>query len=338
MNDFNRSYKSRVLGESVDVVVGSRISVAPMIDWTTPTFRTFVRLFSPHATLYTEMVSTSALLKSNAATAARHLFYYPNEAPVVLQLGGNHPTELAECAKLGEQAGFSAINFNVGCPSDKVQQGQIGACLMKTPTRVAECVAAMAAAVNIPITIKHRIGVDEFDSYDFMHDFVSINAAAGIRHFIVHARAAWLNGLSPKENRTIPPLRYDEVYRLKREFTNLTIEINGGINEIIGAKTHLQHTDGVMIGRAAYHNPYFLNELNALFGTSVRSYAEIFADFLAQISSYDEKTLTHAARHYLGFFHGLKGGKIWRQTLSGKKVITFDAIQAAGKQVLAQNY
>ena len=238
-----------------------RISVAPMIDWTTTDYRFFARLFNPHLYLYTEMISTSALIHGNTA---RLLRFDASERPLVLQLGGADPSEMAHCARLAQDYGFDEVNINVGCPSDRVQHNKIGACLMAEPDTVANLVQVMQAEVDIPVTVKHRIGIDDFDNYEFMRDFVDTVAEAGCRRFIVHARIAWLPGLSPKQNREIPPLRYEDVYRLKQDFPELMIEINGGITTVDEVRTHLNHVDGVMLGRAGYQNPYVLSELNEL--------------------------------------------------------------------------
>lgn len=310
-----------------------RISVAPMVDWTTPDFRQFARLFNPFVYLYTEMVSTSAILQGDTAHQLR---FYDNEPPLVLQLGGNSPNELAQCAILGERFGYSEINLNVGCPSDRVQEGSIGACLMKTPAHVGDCVKAMRQACDLPITVKHRIGVDSFDSYEFMADFVATVADAGCRHFIVHARTAWLKGLSPKQNREIPPLRYDDVYRLKQDFPHLFIEINGGIKTVDEVQSHLNFVDGVMIGREAYHNPYLLAQLNTLWGKPVPSHRQIFETLIYQLDK-ECPVLTAVSRHYLGLFFGLAGARIWRQSLSGQKTLSLAQIRQAGEQVLQKN-
>ncbi|ELA08761.1 tRNA-dihydrouridine synthase A [Moraxella macacae 0408225] len=314
-----------------------RISTAPMVDWSTKDFLTFARWFNPHIHLYTEMISTSAILHGDSD---HHLRFYDNQHPLVLQLGGSMPDELAKCAKLGQDYGYDEINLNVGCPSDRVQHYKIGACLMKTPTLVADCVKAMQDSVQIPITVKHRIGIDDFDSYEFMRDFVGKVAESGCTHFIVHARIAWLNGLSPKENREIPPLRYEDVYRLKQEFKHLYIEINGGIKTLEAVKTHLMYVDGVMIGRESYHNPMFLGQLNELWNQKIPTHREIFAqliEFLIQCEK-NNTPLTTIIRHYLGLFQGLTGSRKWRQALSGKKSLTISQIEKAGESVLTTNH
>ena len=317
-------------------MTNKRLSVAPMIDWTTTDYRYFARLFNPHVYLYTEMISTGALLYGNRA---RHLRFDTLEHPLVLQLGGADSSEMAQCAQFAQQHGYDEVNINVGCPSDRVQHNKIGACLMAEPQTVADLVKHMQAAVDIPVTVKHRIGIDDFDSYEFMVDFVGKVAAAGCTRFIVHARTAWLQGLSPKQNREIPPLRYDDVYRLKQDFPTLDIEINGGIETVADIKTHLQHVDGVMIGRAFYHNPYLLAEANSLWGAPITKRSDI----LAQLYPYLEKQIAKGealptmTRHYLGLFQGLTGARKWRQALSGKPQLTIDDIKRAAEEVLALN-
>lgn len=317
-------------------MTNKRLSVAPMIDWTTTDYRYFARLFNPHVYLYTEMISTGALLHGNRA---RHLRFDTLEHPLVLQLGGADSSEMAQCAQFAQQHGYDEVNINVGCPSDRVQHNKIGACLMAEPQTVADLVKHMQAAVDIPVTVKHRIGIDDFDSYEFMVDFVEKVAAAGCTRFIVHARTAWLQGLSPKQNREIPPLRYDDVYRLKQDFPTLDIEINGGIETVADIKTHLQHVDGVMIGRAFYHNPYLLAEANSLWGAPITKRSDI----LAQLYPYLEKQIAKGealptmTRHYLGLFQGLTGARKWRQALSGKPQLTIDDIKRAAEEVLALN-
>lgn len=313
-----------------------RLSTAPMIDWTTREFLTFARLFNPYAYLYTEMISTSAILQGDTD---HHLRFYDNEHPVVLQLGGSNPTDLAKCAKLGEQYGYDEINLNVGCPSDRVQHYKIGACLMAEPNLVADCVKAMQDSINIPVTVKHRIGIDNFDSFEFMQDFVGAVVDAGCRHVIVHARIAWLQGLSPKQNREIPPLRYDDVYRLKQVFPDIFVEINGGIKTLDEITTHLNHVDGVMIGREAYHNPYILAESLALCDKPIPSRREIFYQLLDFLANCEQQNipLTVIMRHYLGMFQGLAGSRKWRQALSGQKHISLEQVKTVGENVLALN-
>ena len=307
-----------------------------MIDWTTTDYRYFARLFNPHVYLYTEMISTGALLYGNRA---RHLRFDTLEHPLVLQLGGADSSEMAQCAQFAQQHGYDEVNINVGCPSDRVQHNKIGACLMAEPQTVADLVKHMQAAVDIPVTVKHRIGIDDFDSYEFMVDFVEKVAAAGCTRFIVHARTAWLQGLSPKQNREIPPLRYNDVYRLKQDFPTLDIEINGGIETVADIKTHLQHVDGVMIGRAFYHNPYLLAEANSLWGAPITKRSDILAQLYPYLEKQSAKgeALPTMTRHYLGLFQGLTGARKWRQALSGKPQLTIDDIKRAAEEVLALN-
>ncbi len=317
-------------------MTNKRLSVAPMIDWTTTDYRYFARLFNPHVYLYTEMISTGALIHGNRA---RHLRFDTLEHPLVLQLGGADISEMTQCAEFAQQHGYDEVNINVGCPSDRVQHNKIGACLMAEPNTVADLVKHMQAAVDIPVTVKHRIGIDDFDSYEFMVDFVEKVAAAGCTRFIVHARTAWLQGLSPKQNREIPPLRYEDVYRLKQDFPQLDIEINGGIDTVKDIEAHLQHVDGVMIGRAFYHNPYLLAETNSLWDEP----APKRSDILAQLYPYLEAQIANGealptmTRHYLGLFQGLMGARKWRQALSGKPQLTIDDIKRAADEVLLLN-
>ena len=317
-------------------MTNKRLSVAPMIDWTTTDYRYFARLFNPPVYLYTEMISTGALIHGNRA---RHLRFDTLEHPLVLQLGGADISEMTQCAEFAQQHGYDEVNINVGCPSDRVQHNKIGACLMAEPNTVADLVKHMQAAVDIPVTVKHRIGIDDFDSYEFMVDFVEKVAAAGCTRFIVHARTAWLQGLSPKQNREIPTLRYEDVYRLKQDFPQLDIEINGGIDTVKDIEAHLQHVDGVMIGRAFYHNPYLLAETNSLWNEP----APKRSDILAQLYPYMEaqiakgEALPTMTRHYLGLFQGLTGARKWRQALSGKPQLTIDDIKRAADEVLLLN-
>lgn len=313
-----------------------RLSVAPMIDWTTTDYRYFARLFNPHIYLYTEMISTGALLHGNRD---RHLRFDTSEHPIVLQLGGADIKEMTRCAEFAQQHGYDEVNINVGCPSDRVQHNKIGACLMAEPQTVANLVNHMQAAVDIPVTVKHRIGIDDFDSYEFMSNFVQTVAAAGCSRFIVHARTAWLQGLSPKQNREIPPLRYDDVYRLKQDFPMLTIEINGGIESIADIEAHLKYIDGVMIGRAFYHNPYLLAEANILWGQPIPKRSDILAQLYPYLHEQVAKgePLSTMTRHYLGLFQGLTGARKWRQSLSGKPHLTVEDIKYAADDVLNLN-
>lgn len=298
-----------------------RVSVAPMMDWTDRHCRVFHRHISRHTWLYTEMVTTGALLHGDVA---RHLDFDAIEHPVALQLGGSEPQDLACAAKLGEQWGYDEINLNCGCPSERVQRGAFGACLMAEPDLVADGVKAMRDAVQVPVTVKHRIGIDDVESFSFVEDFVGKIAEAGCTTFIVHARNAILKGLSPKENREIPPLKYDYAYRLKQAFPQLEILINGGIKTLDEVELHLKHVDGVMLGREAYHNPYVLAEVDARFygdASPVRSREEI-EDLLieyaaAQVAS--GQYLGAITRHALGLYHGVPGARGWRRVLSDPK-------------------
>ncbi len=293
-----------------------KLSVAPMMDWTTRHARNFLRLCHTHVRLYTEMVTTQALVFGDVP---RHLRYEAAEHPIALQLGGSDLKDLVHCAKLGQDWGYDEINLNVGCPSDRVQQGRIGACLMAEPALVGEALAAMQAAVDIPVTVKHRIGIDGLEHYDDMLNFVDTVASFGCTHFIVHARIAILAGLSPKENREVPPLRYSDVYRLKAERPQLHIEINGGIKTVAEITEHWQHTDGVMIGREAYQNPYLLVQAQQLWGvTELSTRGDILRAYLPFVERELAAgcPLNHMTRHILGLFQGEPGGRRFRQVLS----------------------
>ncbi|MBB5015368.1 tRNA dihydrouridine(20/20a) synthase DusA [Rehaibacterium terrae] len=295
-----------------------RLCVAPMMEWTDRHCRYFHRLLSPNARLYTEMVHAQAAIRGDRA---KLLGFDPAERPLALQLGGSEPAALAEAAAIAEGLGYDEVNLNVGCPSDRVQAGRFGACLMKEPALVADCVAAMRARVAIPVTVKCRLGVDEMEDYDVFRAFVDQVAAAGCGLFVVHARKAWLQGLSPKENREIPPLRYEWVYRLKRERPALRVLINGGIATVEDALAHLAHVDGVMLGRAAYHDPYLLHRLDrALFGDAADLVprAELLRGMEAYVRGHlaAGHALKHITRHLLGLFHGQPGGRAFRQVLS----------------------
>ena len=293
-----------------------KLSVAPMMDWTTRHARNFLRLCHPHVRLYTEMVTTQALVFGDVP---RHLRYEVAEHPIALQLGGSDIKDLVHCAKLGQDWGYDEINLNVGCPSDRVQQGRIGACLMAEPALVGEALAALQAAVDIPVTVKHRIGIDGLEHYDDMLNFVDTVAGFGCSHFIVHARIAILAGLSPKENRDVPPLRYSDVYRLKAERPQLQIEINGGIKSVAEITEHWQHTDGVMIGREAYQNPYLLVQAQQLWGvTELSTRGDILRAYLPFVERelVAGCPLNHMTRHILGLFQGEPGGRRFRQVLS----------------------
>ena len=294
-----------------------RFAVAPMLDWTTRHCRYFHRQFSRHALLYTEMVTTQAIIHAKYD----HLDFDVAENPVALQLGGSDPKQLQLCAQLAQQRGYQEINLNVGCPSDRVQNGMFGACLMAKAELVAECVEQMQSAVHIPVTVKTRIGIDDFDSYDFLCDFVQKVHQAGCQEFIVHARKAWLSGLSPKQNREIPPLNYERVYQLKQDFPHLLISINGGIKTLEEMQHHLQHVDGVMVGREAYQNPALLGHIDhALFDANApiitpRQAVENMFPYIEQQLS-QGVYLNHIVRHMLGAFQHCKGARQWRRYLS----------------------
>jgi len=291
-----------------------------MLDWTDRHCRYFHRLLSRHALLYTEMVTTRALMHGDVA---RHLRFNVEEHPLALQLGGSEPADLAHCARLGEQWGYDEINLNCGCPSERVQRGAFGACLMREPGLVADGVKAMRDAVSIPVTVKHRIGIDKTESYDFVRDFVGILSLAGCRTFIVHARNAWLQGLSPKDNREVPPLRHDRVYQLKKDFPALEIVLNGGITRTDQIEQHLQHVDGVMLGREAYHNPWWLSAWDQPFfadndrsSQTRESVEQQMVEYMHQQAARFGTPWPAIARHMLGLRHGLPGARRWRQVWS----------------------
>jgi tRNA-dihydrouridine synthase A len=296
-----------------------RISVAPMMDWTDRHCRFFHRLLSRHALLYTEMMTTGALIHGNVP---RHLDFNAEEHPVALQLGGSEPAELAHCAKLGEQWGYDEINLNCGCPSERVQRGSFGACLMAEPQLVADCVKAMVDAVAVPVTVKHRIGIDKAEDYGFVRDFVGAVSQAGCAVFLVHARNAWLKGLSPKENREVPPLRYEFVHQLKRDFPHLTFAVNGGITGGEQVLEQLAHVDGVMIGREAYHNPWWLAQWDGeFFGEPATELTrelveEQMVHYMAREAALHGTPWSSIARHMLGLRNGLPGARRWRQVWS----------------------
>lgn len=292
------------------------LSVAPMLDWTDRHCRYFHRLLSPHARLYTEMVTSAALVRGNQLRLLEHSH---EEHPVALQLGGSDPAELAKAAVMGAAAGYDEINLNVGCPSDRVQSGKFGACLMREPALVGECVRAMADVVDVPVTVKCRIGVDDQDAYEDLQRFTTTMVEAGVGTLVVHARKAWLAGLSPKENREIPPLDYERVYRLKREFPQLTVVINGGITTVEAVREHLARVDGVMLGRAAYHDPFVLARLEAdLYGTPLPDRAEMLDRMRIYIDAELARgtQLKHITRHILGLFQGEPGARGFRRQLS----------------------
>jgi tRNA-dihydrouridine synthase A len=275
-----------------------------MMDWTDRHCRYFLRQVSSRVRLYTEMITTGALLHGDVE---RHLAFSPEEHPVAVQLGGSEPAELAHCARLAERYGYDEINLNIGCPSERVQKGAFGACLMAEPELVAACVAAIREAVPLPVTVKHRIGIDTIEDYAFVRRFVATVAAGGCRTFIVHARNAVLKGLSPKENREVPPLKYDYVYRLKDDFPDVEIVINGGITSWVEITNHLAYIDGVMLGRTAYHNPWLLADAGRTRGDVVRAMYE-YAKHVASVR--------HVARHMLGLYHGHRKARLWRRLLS----------------------
>ncbi|WP_277949342.1 tRNA dihydrouridine(20/20a) synthase DusA [Chromatium okenii] len=295
-----------------------RLSVAPMLDWTDRHYRYFVRLITRHTLLYTEMVTTAALLHGDRN---RLLRFDPAEHPLALQLAGSSPAALAQCARIGAIWGYDEINLNVGCPSDRVQSGRFGACLMAEPQLVAECVAAMKNAVTLPVTVKTRIGIDDRDSYGELLDFVGAQVDAGCDALIVHARKAWLKGLSPKENRDVPPLRYDVVRQLKTDFPALSITINGGITTLAAAADFLTTLDGVMIGREAYHHPWLLADADRLIFGAI-SPPITRENVLEQFLPYAAKQLAQGvplsamSRHLLGLFQGQPGARAWRRQIS----------------------
>ncbi|MGD9296059.1 MAG: tRNA dihydrouridine(20/20a) synthase DusA [Chromatiales bacterium] len=315
-------------------MIDRRLSVAPMLDWTDRHCRYFHRQLTRHTLLYTEMITTGALLFGDAE---RHLHYDEAEHPLALQLGGSEPDALARCAKLAEVHGYDEINLNVGCPSDRVQNGAFGACLMATPLLVADCMKAMLDSVSVPVTIKHRIGIDDMESFHELEHFIGTVASSGCRIFIIHARKAWLQGLNPKQNREIPPLQYDFVYRLKQEFPDLEIIINGGVETLDQAEGQLARVDGVMIGRAAYHNPWLLADADRrLFGAEnpVKSRAEVVEMMIPYLEAHlreEGGKPSHVTRHMLGLFNGQPGARKWRRALSENAVR-----KDAGAEVLTE--
>ena len=316
----NNANKQPPDSEVADTAAGlsHRFCVAPMMDWTDRHDRVFLRQLSKHALLYTEMVTSAALKHGDAQYLLQHS---EGEHPVALQLGGSKPVELAEAAALAERSGYDEINLNVGCPSDRVQSGAFGACLMAEPGLVGKCVSSMMTSVSLPVTIKCRIGIDDRDSQRELEDFIGTVADAGCDTFIVHARKAILSGLSPKENREIPPLKYDSVFAVKQAFPELSIIINGGIKTLEDAESLLKKTDGVMLGREAYQNPFILNEVDAVFfgtATNVQTRTETLQKFMPYIEQELERgtPLHHMTRHILGLYKGQKGGKNFRRHLS----------------------
>ena len=296
-----------------------RLSVAPMLDWTDRHCRYFHRLLTKETLLYTEMVTTGAIIHGKQDFLA----YNEEENPVALQLGGCNPEDMARCAALAQERGYNEVNINVGCPSDRVQNGSFGACLMAEPQLVAECVEAMRSATILPVTVKSRIGIDDLDSYDALVNFIEVVSSAGCETFIVHARKAWLSGLSPKQNREVPPLRYDIVQQIKQDFPQLEIIINGGVTGLEQTKELLQTLDGVMIGREAYHNPYLLAEVDNLLyqrNAAIKTRHEIVLELIPYIQDQLRKgvKLHSITRHILGLFHGIAGARAWRRELSEK--------------------
>jgi tRNA-dihydrouridine synthase A len=307
-----------------------RLCVAPMMDWTDRHCRYFLRQVSSRAFLYTEMITSGALIHGDVE---RHLAFHAAEHPVGLQLGGSEPGELAYCAGLGAKYGYDEINLNIGCPSERVQKGAFGACLMAEPQLVSSCIRRIRDEVSVPVTVKHRIGIDALEAYSFVRDFVGTVSEAGCGTFIVHARNAVLKGLSPKENREVPPLKYDYVYRLKQDFPQLEIVINGGITTCAEIQSHAARVDGVMLGRAAYHNPWLLAEP----GTSRADVAQRMYTYAVEMVRKDV-SLRSIVRHMLGLYHGTPRARLWRRMLSdagllkqNKPQLLLQAVEAAEK-------
>ena len=311
-------------------VMVHRLSVAPMMDWTDRHCRYFHRLLSRHALLYTEMVTTGALIHGDQP---RHLDFNPEEHPVALQLGGSEPNDLAKAAKLGVQWGYDEINLNCGCPSERVQRGAFGACLMAEPALVADGVKAMVDVVSVPVTVKHRIGIDRIERYEFVRDFVGTVSLAGCQTFIVHARNAWLQGISPKENRELPPLKPDWVIRLKNDFPHLSFVINGGIVSMAQIKAHLNELDGVMVGREAYHNPWLLQQWDEALGHEARDLTrdEVEWQMVVYMQTQAKQGVPWyaIARHMLGLRHGQPGARKWRQVWSNHQLKHLPAAEVA---------
>ena len=300
----------------------SLVSIAPMMDWTDRHCRYFYRLISKNVQLYTEMITTKAILRGDKN---RLLDFNAIENPLVLQLGGSDPKEMAACALIAQDWGYDEVNINVGCPSDRVLSGSFGACLMKEPNLVAQCVESMTDKCEIPVTVKHRIGIDDMESYGELSDFVFQISNKGCQHFIVHARKAWLKGLSPKENRTIPPLNYSWVYQLKKDFPSLKITINGGIESCEDVKKHLELVDGVMMGRSIYHNPFLLREIDKTIfdeNNSLIDREQILKKYMTYIEKQSQNgvPIRSMTRHILGIYHGEANAKLFRRLLSGKIV------------------
>ncbi len=321
-----------------DLSHAHRLSVAPMLDWTTRDYRYFIRLITKQCLLYTDMITTGALMHGDAA---RFLAHDEIEGPLALQLGGSDPATMAQCAVMAEDWGYDEVNINVGCPSDRVQSGLFGACLMAEPNLVAECVAEMQARVTIPVTVKTRLGIDEQDSYEFLSQFVETVSSAGCKTFILHARKAWLSGLSPKENRDVPPLNYERVYQIKHDYPDLQIAINGGVQTLEEVQTHLHQVDGTMIGRVAYHDPYRLATADSVVfgkadqGLSRHEVIEAMLPYISQRMAVG-RSLKSITRHLLGLFQGQPGAKAWRRYLSENahlKGARIEVLEAALKLV-----
>lgn len=312
--------------------IDRKFCVAPMLDWTDRHCRYFYRTMSKHSVLYTEMVTTGAIIHGKGD----YLKFNQEEQPVALQLGGSDRDALAQCAKLAEERGYNEINLNVGCPSDRVQNGMFGACLMAKPELVAECIKAMKDVVDIPVTVKSRIGIDDQDSFEFLVDFITTVKNVGCETFIIHARKAWLTGLSPKQNRDVPPLDYERVYKIKQMFPELEIIINGGIKTLEDSVEHLKHVDGVMLGREVYQNPYIMSDVdNIIYQDSAATKptrSQVIKDIVEYISQHEAQDgrAWHVIRHMMGLFQGLPGAKVWRRYLSENAVKT----ELSGEQVL----
>jgi tRNA-dihydrouridine synthase A len=318
--------------------INRRFCIAPMLDWTDRHERFFLRLISKHAVLYTEMVTTGALIHGDKE---RYLQFNNEEHPVALQLGGSDPKAMALCAKMAEDYGYDEVNINVGCPSDRVQNGAFGACLMAEPDLVAENVSTMQNAVDIPITVKNRIAIDEMDEYECLPKFLETVSGAGCKTFVIHARKAWLKGLSPKQNRDVPPLNYELVYQMKQDYPQLEIIINGGIKTLEQTEQNLEKVDGVMIGREAYHNPFMMSQVDQrLYGEAQNKDTEF--EILNQYIEYMQKQmnkgvyLKHMSRHLLGLFTGQAGAKAWRRHISEnahKEGASIEVIQEAVRYI-----
>ncbi|MFT4076732.1 MAG: tRNA dihydrouridine(20/20a) synthase DusA [Asticcacaulis sp.] len=317
-------------------ILSGKFSVAPMMDWTDRHCRAFHRTLSRQALLYTEMVTSKAVIHGDRE---RLLGYSDVEHPVALQLGGSEPDELAQCAKIAEDWGYDEVNLNCGCPSDRVQSGSFGACLMREPQLVADCMQAMIEATSLPATVKCRIGVDDQEPRDSLFALVEACEKAGVTSFAVHARKAWLKGLSPKENRDVPPLDYDLVYELKRARPHLTIAINGGIGTLEEAQAHLKHVDGVMLGRAAYHEPALLGQVDRLFFGAEADVApfealEAYRPYMAGQLAIGVP-LSHMTRHMLGIMHGLPGARAFRRIMTVESIVPGAGLEVLDRAILA---